>query len=54
VSTHVSVTVHILSPVVITRDAVLIITAKFVVNIRGYTADDDDMVCLDLMVDFVS
>ena len=30
------------------------IPAKFVVNIRGYTADDDDMVCLDLAVDFVS
>lgn len=30
------------------------ISAKFVVNVRGYTADDDDMVCLDLVVDFVS
>lgn len=30
------------------------ITAKFVVNVRGYTTDDDDMVCLDLVVDFVS
>ncbi|EPQ60743.1 Phosphatidylglycerol/phosphatidylinositol transfer protein [Gloeophyllum trabeum ATCC 11539] len=25
---------------------------KFVVNVRGYTADDDDMVCVDLNVDF--
>ncbi|KAL1412898.1 Phosphatidylglycerol/phosphatidylinositol transfer protein [Vanrija albida] len=27
--------------------------AKFVVNIRGYTVDDDDLACLDLVVDFV-
>ncbi|KAH9950481.1 ML domain-containing protein [Amylocystis lapponica] len=26
--------------------------APFSVNIRGYTADDDDMVCLDLKIDF--
>lgn len=34
--------------------AKLTVTAKFVVNVRGYTVDDDDMVCLDLVVDFVS
>lgn len=27
--------------------------AKFVVNIRGYTVDEDDLACLDLVVDFV-
>jgi len=27
--------------------------AKFVVQVRGYTADDDDMACLDLTVDFM-
>ncbi|KAF5377590.1 hypothetical protein D9615_005331 [Tricholomella constricta] len=27
--------------------------AKFVVNVRGYTNDDDDMLCLDLTVDFM-
>ncbi|KAI8981291.1 ML domain-containing protein [Trametes punicea] len=26
--------------------------AQFKVNIRGYTEDDEDMVCLDLMMDF--
>ncbi|EJT48753.1 hypothetical protein A1Q1_02219 [Trichosporon asahii var. asahii CBS 2479] len=30
------------------------VSAKFVVNVRGYTADDDDMVCLDLAVDFTN
>ncbi|OCF33433.1 phosphatidylglycerol/phosphatidylinositol transfer protein [Kwoniella heveanensis BCC8398] len=28
--------------------------AKFSVQVRGYTSDDEDMVCLDLFVDFVS
>ncbi|WOO77366.1 Phosphatidylglycerol/phosphatidylinositol transfer protein [Vanrija pseudolonga] len=28
--------------------------AKFVVNIRGYTVDEDDLACLDLVVDFVT
>lgn len=28
--------------------------AKFSVLVRGYTVDDDDMLCLDLFVDFVS
>ncbi|ORY28512.1 MD-2-related lipid-recognition domain-containing protein, partial [Naematelia encephala] len=28
--------------------------AKFSVAVRGYTADDEDMVCLDLFIDFVS
>ncbi|KAG6845773.1 Phosphatidylglycerol/phosphatidylinositol transfer protein [Tephrocybe sp. NHM501043] len=27
--------------------------AKFTVNVQGYTADDDDMLCLDLHVDFI-
>lgn len=27
--------------------------AKFSVLVRGYTVDDEDMVCLDLFVDFV-
>ncbi|GMK59012.1 hypothetical protein CspeluHIS016_0700270 [Cutaneotrichosporon spelunceum] len=27
--------------------------AKFVVNIRAYTVDDDDLACLDLVVDFM-
>ncbi|KAH7911964.1 ML domain-containing protein [Hygrophoropsis aurantiaca] len=27
--------------------------AKFTVGVRGYTADDDDLVCLDLKVDFM-
>jgi hypothetical protein len=27
--------------------------AKFTVNVRGYTQDDDDMLCLNLFVDFV-
>ncbi|KAF4572840.1 Phosphatidylglycerol/phosphatidylinositol transfer protein [Pleurotus pulmonarius] len=27
--------------------------AKFVVNVRGYTADDEDLVCLDLKVNFM-
>ncbi|KIJ21675.1 hypothetical protein PAXINDRAFT_173771 [Paxillus involutus ATCC 200175] len=27
--------------------------AKFTVNVRGYTNDDDDMLCLDLKVDFM-
>ncbi|KAG1755202.1 ML domain-containing protein [Suillus paluster] len=27
--------------------------AKFSVSVRGYTADDDDMLCLDLKVDFM-
>ncbi|KLT39230.1 vacuole protein [Cutaneotrichosporon oleaginosum] len=27
--------------------------AKFVVNVRAYTADDDDLACLDLIVDFM-
>ncbi|KAI0715204.1 ML domain-containing protein [Earliella scabrosa] len=26
--------------------------AKFTVNIRGYTDDDEDMLCMDLMMDF--
>ncbi|KAI9060176.1 hypothetical protein FKP32DRAFT_1679137 [Trametes sanguinea] len=26
--------------------------AQFKVNVRGYTVDDEDMVCLDLMMDF--
>ncbi|KAH9849721.1 ML domain-containing protein [Lenzites betulinus] len=26
--------------------------AQFKVNIRGYTGDDDDLVCMDLMMDF--
>ncbi|KAH9898027.1 ML domain-containing protein [Cubamyces lactineus] len=26
--------------------------AQFKVNVRGFTAEDDDMVCLDLMMDF--
>lgn len=28
--------------------------AKFAVAVRGFTVDDEDMVCLDLFVDFVS
>ena len=28
-------------------------SAKFVVNVRGYTAEDDDLVCLDLKVNFM-
>jgi hypothetical protein len=28
------------------------ITAAFKVNVRGYTKDDDDMVCVDLAIDF--
>lgn len=32
----------------------LTFSAKFVVNVRGYTEEEDDMVCLDLIVDFVS
>ena len=28
--------------------------AKFSVQVRGYTKDDADMVCLDIFVDFVS
>ncbi|KAF8807482.1 hypothetical protein BYT27DRAFT_7256079 [Phlegmacium glaucopus] len=27
--------------------------AKFVINVRGYTVEDDDLVCLDLKVDFM-
>ncbi|ETW87295.1 hypothetical protein HETIRDRAFT_243667, partial [Heterobasidion irregulare TC 32-1] len=27
--------------------------AKFTVNVRGYTVDDDDLLCLDLVVDFM-
>ncbi|WWD18444.1 phosphatidylglycerol/phosphatidylinositol transfer protein [Kwoniella shandongensis] len=27
--------------------------AKFAVQVRGYTADEDDMLCLDLFVDFM-
>ena len=27
--------------------------AKFVVNVRAYTVDDDDLACLDLIVDFM-
>jgi hypothetical protein len=27
-------------------------TGKFIVNVRGFTVDEDDMVCLDLAVDF--
>ncbi|KAG8928056.1 Phosphatidylglycerol/phosphatidylinositol transfer protein [Tulasnella sp. 418] len=27
--------------------------AKFVVNVRGYTVDDEDMVCADIKVDFM-
>jgi len=27
--------------------------AKFGVNVRGYTADDDDLLCIDLVIDFV-
>lgn len=30
-----------------------VIPAKFTVNVRGYTANDEDMVCLDLKVDFM-
>ena len=29
-----------------------VLAAQFKVNVRGYTTDDDDMVCLDLMMDF--
>ena len=29
-------------------------SAKFVVQVRGYTVDDADMVCLDIFIDFVS
>jgi len=29
------------------------VAAKFTVNVRGYTADDEDMLCLDLRVDFM-
>lgn len=36
------------------RNRYQLTVAKFVVSVRGYTADDDDMVCLDLIVDFVS
>jgi hypothetical protein len=28
--------------------------AKFVVSVRGYSVDDEDLVCLNLFVDFVS
>ncbi|KAG5648059.1 hypothetical protein DXG03_007094 [Asterophora parasitica] len=28
-------------------------SAKFIVNVRGFTNDDDDMLCLDLSVDFI-
>ncbi|KAI6007343.1 ML domain-containing protein [Pisolithus albus] len=27
--------------------------AKFSINVRGYTVDDEDMLCLDLKVDFM-
>ncbi len=29
-----------------------LISAQFKVEIRGYTADDDDLLCLDLSIDF--
>lgn len=32
----------------------LTLVAKFSVAVRGYTAEDDDMVCVDLFIDFVS
>lgn len=32
----------------------LTFVAKFSVAVRAYTADDDDMVCVDLFIDFVS
>lgn len=32
----------------------LTVIAKFTVQVRGYTQDDADMLCLNLFVDFVS
>lgn len=29
-----------------------LLLAQFKVNIRGYTDDDEDLVCMDLMMDF--
>jgi len=29
------------------------LTAKFTVNVRGYTVAEEDMVCLDLRVNFM-
>lgn len=33
-------------------DSCMLLTAQFAVNARGYTADDEDLFCLDLMMDF--
>jgi len=30
-----------------------LVIAKFIVEIRGYTVDEDDMLCLKLKVDFM-
>jgi hypothetical protein len=42
-----------LSSVIQTRPPLTHHLAKFTVNVRGYTNDDDDMLCLDLKVDFM-
>ena len=31
----------------------LFFLAKFTINARGYTVDDDDLFCVDLRVDFM-
>lgn len=43
-----------LKPLMVSRRySCIVLAAKFTVNVRGYTADDDDLLCADLKVDFM-
>ena len=44
---------HYLSPNSTDRIPAFFFIAKFIVDVQGYTDDDDDMFCLKLKVDFM-